>query len=92
MNATSSRLWLAIRFSDLALTALTANAADDRSTIVVHKKQVIFANALAVAAGVQLTMDATTAQLLSSCVVLERDEVKERAALNRPDFFGGGLI
>lgn len=83
MNATSSRLWLAIRFSDLALTALTAKAADDRPTIVVQKKQVIFTNPLATEAGVQQAMDATTAQLLSSCVVLERDEAKEQAALHQ---------
>lgn len=83
MSALSSRLWLAIRFSDLPLTALKLDDALAKSIIVVEKKHIIFANALAAEAGVQLDMDITTAQLLSGSEVVERDKAKEQSALHQ---------
>src|SRR5690606_23994744 len=93
MNAPYSRLWLALRLSDLPLTALsltalalTAMELEDAVTkpiAVIEKKRVIFANAPAEQAGVQLDMDATTAQLISGCSLRERDKTKEQAALHQ---------
>lgn len=81
MSASSSRLWLAIRFYDLPLTALKLDDSVERPIVVIQKKRVIFANALAEEAGAQVDMDITTAQLLSGCEVVERDEQKEQMAL-----------
>lgn len=81
MSATSSRLWLAIRFSDLPLTALKLDDSTEKPIVVTQKKQVIFANASAEKAGAQVDMDVTTAQVLSSCEVVERNETKEQQAL-----------
>src|SRR5690606_20416802 len=93
MNVSYSRLWLALRLSDLPLTALsftplsfTAMELEDALTkpiVVIEKKRVIFANALAEQAGVQLDMDATTAQLLSGCALYERDKNQEQTALHQ---------
>ena len=83
MNAPGSRLWLAIRFSDLALTALKPDGPTTKPIVVIEKKRVIFANAMAAAAGVTVTMDTTTAQLLSGCEIVERDAVKEQSALHQ---------
>lgn len=82
MSASSSRLWLAIRFSDLSLSALKLDGSAEKPIVVIQKKRVIFANALADAAGAQRDMDITTAQLLSGCEVVERDEEKEQAVLH----------
>lgn len=82
MTACDSRRWLAIRFPALALTALEHDGCADRPIVVVQKKRVIFANALAAAAGAQPGMDITTAQLLSGCEVAARDEAKEQAVLS----------
>lgn len=82
MSTASSRLWLAIRLPDLALTALKLADATDRPIVVSQNKRVIFTNALATTAGVRSGMDITTAQLLSGCEVAERDEEKEHSALS----------
>lgn len=82
MSASRSRLWLAIRFSDLPLTALKLDDAVEKPIVVIQKKRVVFANALAEAAGARLGMDITTAQLLSGCEVVERDEEKEQSTLS----------
>ncbi len=82
MSASRLRLWLAIRFSDLPLTALKLDDSVEKPIVVIQKKRVIFANALAEKAGAQVGMDFTTAQLLSGCEVVERDEAKEQSALN----------
>ncbi|MDO8336175.1 MAG: DNA polymerase Y family protein [Candidatus Saccharibacteria bacterium] len=82
MSVASSRLWLAIRFSDLPLTALKLDDAVEKPIVVIEKKRVIFANALAEDAGAQVGMDITTAQLLSGCEVVQRDEAKEQSALS----------
>ncbi|HCS65129.1 MAG TPA: hypothetical protein DIW64_14255 [Cellvibrio sp.] len=82
MNVASSRLWLAIRFSDLPLTALKLDDSVEKPIVVIQKKRVIFANALAEEAGARVGMDITTAQLLSGCEVVERDEAKEQSALS----------
>lgn len=81
MSVSSSRLWLAIRFSDLTLTALKLDDSTEKPIVVIQKKRVIFANALAEEAGAQADMDITTAQLLSGCEVVERNEAKEQQAL-----------
>ncbi len=83
MNAPSSRLWLAIRFSDLPLTALNIDDANEKPIVVIQKKRVVFANALAEKAGARFAMDITTAQLLSGCEVVERDDVKEQQVLHQ---------
>lgn len=82
MSVSSSRLWLAIRFSDLPLTALKLDDPVEKPIVVIQKKRVIFANELAEEAGAQVEMDITTAQLLSGCEVVERDEAKEQSALS----------
>jgi protein ImuB len=82
VSALSSRLWLAIRFSDLPLTALKLDDSVEKPIVVIEKKRVIFANALAEEAGAKVGMDITTAQLLSGCEVVERDEAKEQSALS----------
>lgn len=82
MSVSSSRLWLAIRFFDLPLTALKLDDSVEKPIVVIQKKRVIFANALAEEAGAQVDMDITTAQLLSGCEVVERDEAKEQSALS----------
>lgn len=88
MSTSYSRLWLALRLSDLPLTALsfTTLKLEDALTkpiVVIEKKRVIFANALAEQAGVQLDIDATTAQLLSGCDLYERDKTQEQTALHQ---------
>ena len=83
MSASCSRLWLAIRFSDLPLSALKLEDSLTKPIVVIEKKRVIFANSLAEKSGAQLDMDITTAQLLSGCEVVERDETKEQSALHQ---------
>ncbi len=81
MSAPNSRLWLAIRFSDLPLTALKLDDSAKKPMVVIQKKRVVFANPLAEEAGAQVGMDITTAQLLSGCEVVERNETKEQQSL-----------
>lgn len=83
MNDRRPRLWLAIRFDDLPLAALDMAGAAARPVVVIEQKRVVFANALAVAAGAQRGMDITTARLLSGCEVVTRDEAREQAALHQ---------
>jgi protein ImuB len=83
VNASGSRLWLAIRFSDLPLTALKLDDAVAKPIVVIEKKRVIFANLLAEQAGARLGMDTTTAQLLGGCTVVQRDKQKEQDALHQ---------
>lgn len=82
MSVSNSRLWLAVRFSDLPLTALKPDDSAEKPIVVIEKKRVVFANTLAEEAGAQVGMDITTAQLLSGCEVVERDEAKEQSALS----------
>lgn len=79
----SSQLWLAIRFFDLPLTALKIDDSVEKPIVVAEKKRVIFANVLADESGATLDMDITTAQLLSGCEVVERDESQEHLALHQ---------
>lgn len=83
MNAECSRLWLAIRLSDISLTALNLDETVNKAIVVIEKKRVIFANVLAEESGAEVGMDITTAQLLSGCTVVERNEEKEQDALHR---------
>lgn len=99
MSVKGSHLWLALRFVDLPLTALSVAqtsapqttlpvsvepaATAARPVAVIEKKRVIFANAIALQAGVQLEMDATKAQLLSDCEIYPRDKNKELAVLHQ---------
>lgn len=82
MNEKSSRLWLALRCSDLPLAALTIDDASTTPIVVAEKKVVVFVNALAAEAGASEGMDCTTAQLLTGCRIAERDIDKEQQALN----------
>lgn len=81
MNEPFARLWLALRISNLPLTALTHEADQDTPVVVIQKKRVVFANAPAQEAGATVGMDITTAQLLSGCEVVERNESKEHTVL-----------
>lgn len=80
MNGQCSRLWLAIRFPDLPLTSLKIDGSAEKPVVVIQKKRVVFANALAEEAGAQIHMDTTTAQLVSGCEPTERDEQREQLA------------
>lgn len=82
MNAQVSRLWLALRFFDLPLTALMINGLNEKPVVVVEKKRVVYVNPPAEEAGAELGMDMTTAQLLCGCEVVERDQEKEAQALH----------
>lgn len=82
MNAKNSRRWLAIRCTDLPLSALKLADAVDKPAVVIDKKSVVFANALAEEGGACVGMDITTAQLLTSCITVERDKQKEQQALH----------
>lgn len=82
MALSSARLWLAIRLPDLSLTAISS---DETTTpvVIADKKRVVFANQLALLAGVRLDMDITTAQLLSGCEIIERNTTQEQQALHQ---------
>lgn len=81
MNDYPSRLWLAIRCTDLPLAALTIDDALTTPIVVAEKKVVVFANALAIEAGACEGMDCTTTQLLTGCRVVDRDVGKEQQVL-----------
>lgn len=83
MSGRCSRLWLAIRFPDLPLTSLKFDGSAEKPVVVIQKKRVVFANALAEEAGAQIHMDTTTAQLLSGCEPVERDGQLEQLALHQ---------
>lgn len=82
MNAKNSRRWLAIRCTDLPLSALNAPDAFTKPTVVIEKKSVVFANTLAEEGGACVGMDITTAQLLTGCNVIERDKSREQHLLH----------
>ncbi len=83
MSGRRHRLWLALRFRDLPLSALDATPAPDEPTVVAERQQVVFCNQAAGAAGVVRGMDLTTARLLSGCRTLSRDLAREERALCR---------
>lgn len=78
----SSRLWLALRVSDLPLSALELIGSREKPVVVIQKKKLIYANSLACDAGATVGMDVTTAQLLSGCEGVERNTDKEQLALH----------
>jgi protein ImuB len=84
----NSRLWLALRFHTLPLEAINVNkklaldAHAEQAIVVTEMQRVIYANEPARAAGVTCAMDATTAQLLSNCVVHVRNKDKEAQVLS----------
>ena len=81
MNAKHSRRWLAIRFPHLPIEALKIENSQEQPVVVVEKKKVVHANALARQAGARIGMDVTTAQLLTSSIAVERQVEKELQAL-----------
>ena len=82
MSAKNPRRWLAIRCTDLPLSALKLADASNKPAVVSDKKSVVFANVLAEEGGVGVGMDITTAQLLTTCITVERDKQKEQQALH----------
>lgn len=81
MNAATSRLWLAIRFFDLSLTAQKIDGVGETPAVVTEKKRVVYIDPLADEAGAELGMNVTTAQLLCGCDVIERNRIKEADSL-----------
>lgn len=77
----AQRLWLALRLPDLPAHALGLELDSPEPLAVIEKRHVYWINAAAEAAGIQLTMDATTAQLLGGCVLHERDSAKEQSCI-----------
>lgn len=75
------RLWLALRLPDLPAHALNLAIDSTEAEVIADKRQLIWMNATAEAAGVQPGMDATTAQLLSGCLVHERNIQNEQQQL-----------
>lgn len=75
------RLWLALRLPDLPAHALGLEIESPEPLVVTNKRQLHWINSAAEAAGIQLDMDATTAQLLSGCMLHERDCHKEQVCL-----------
>lgn len=84
-RASAGRLWLALRLPDLPAHALstesTIKLTDDLVLAISEKRRVIWASPAAVAKGVVLDMDASTAQLLTGCVNQERELVREQSLL-----------
>ena len=83
MSERRTRLWLALRFKDLPLSALNAPSSPDKSVVVVERRRVVSMTANAAASGVRIGMDLTTAQLLSDCQVVTRDPACEQETLHR---------
>lgn len=81
MNADRNRLWLALRLRDLPLSALRAAVQPDEPVAVAEKRQVVFCNNPAKAAGVTPGMDLSTAQMLSGCRILPREQIREKKTL-----------
>lgn len=79
----NERLWVAIRLTDLPLSALFPAGSFVGPVAVVHRKRVVSASADALAAGALFGLDATTAQVLSGCSVIDRDESREFAVVNQ---------
>lgn len=77
----AQRLWLALRLPDLPAHALGIEPECSEPVAVIDKRHVYWINAAAEAAGIHLTMDATTAQLLGGCLLHERDSAKEQLCI-----------
>ena len=74
------RLWFAIRFPHLSLSAL--DVYDHNPSLFITDKQAVFyATESAIKKGVALGMDITTAQLLGECEPLKRNQKKEQRLL-----------
>lgn len=80
-HQTAARLWLALRLPDLPAHALGLAVDAPEPCVITAKRQLVWMNAAAEAAGIHLGMDATTAQLLSGCILHERDQRKEQQHL-----------
>lgn len=74
------RLWLALRLVDLPLWIFPPQ---EQAVCILEKRRIIAANPAAIEAGVHKGMDATTAQLLSNCIIYERDTLQEQNYLNQ---------
>lgn len=84
MNGRGNRLWLALRFRDLPLSALPDGTDDGSGAIVVvEKRRVVFCNIAARKAGIVRGTDLATAQLLSNCRVFQRDRQRELNTLHQ---------
>ncbi len=79
----TQQLWLALRLPDLPAHALNLNIASPEPLVVNDKRRLHWINSAAEAAGIQVDMDATTAQLLTGCVLHERDDSKEHLCLRQ---------
>ena len=77
----AGRLWLALRLPDLPAHALGLAIDAPEPEVITAKRQLVWMNAAATNAGIQMGMDATTAQLLSGCTLHERDQLKEQLCL-----------
>lgn len=75
------RLWLALRLPDLPAHALNLAIDSPEPLVVNDKRGLYWMNSAAAAAGLQLDMNPTTAQLLTGCVLHERDNNKEQMCL-----------
>lgn len=75
------RLWLALRLPDLPAHALKLDINSPEALVVSDKRKLHWINSAAAAAGIHLDMDATTAQLLSGCLLHERDNNTEQQCL-----------
>lgn len=76
------RLWLALRLPELPLMSFQVHPAE-QSVCVVEKRRVICANKAALNAGVHTGMDATSAQLISSCITYQRARIQEQNYLDQ---------
>jgi protein ImuB len=83
MKTSQPRLWLALRFIDLPLTAIRQDHDPRQPLAITEKKRIVFANETALDKGVVIGMDITTAEVLSGCAVLERSRTSESAALEK---------
>lgn len=77
----TGRLWLALRLPDLLAHALGLAVDAPEPEVITAKRQLVWINTAATTAGIQMAMDATTAQLLSGCTLHERDQRKEQQCL-----------
>lgn len=76
-----SRLWLALRFSQLPIDVWRLEDTNNKAVVITEKQRVIYVNNSARAAGVRYGANITTAQLLSNCESHERNPQKEAQAL-----------
>lgn len=80
MNRSHDRLWLAVRFPTLPITAVTD--LKDTGQAVAAQSRIICANGAARAGGIVAGLDVTTARLLGGCDLLERNDERESEALS----------